>query len=80
MPGAGQVRAIRDRMHSVENTAKVTKAMELVAASKMRRAQERALSARPYAEQMRAVLMRLASSTDTSGGDDSAPAAGAAAP
>ena len=73
MPGAGQVRAIRDRMHSVENTAKVTKAMELVAASKMRRAQDRALSARPYAEQMRAVLLRLASSADTSGGDDSHP-------
>ena len=73
MPGAGQVRAIRDRMHSVENTAKVTKAMELVAASKMRRAQDRALSARPYAEQMRAVLTRLAESSDTSGGDDSHP-------
>jgi F-type H+-transporting ATPase subunit gamma len=73
MPGAGQVRAIRDRMRSVENTAKVTKAMELVAASKMRRAQDRALAARPYAEQMRAVLLRLASSTDTSGGDDSHP-------
>ena len=70
MPGAGQVRAIRDRMHSVENTAKVTKAMELVAASKMRRAQDRALSARPYADQMRAVLLRLAESTDTGGGDD----------
>ena len=73
MPGAGQVRAIRDRMRSVENTAKVTKAMELVAASKMRRAQDRALAARPYAEQMRAVLLRLASSTDASGGDDSHP-------
>ena len=73
MPGAGQVRAIRDRMRSVENTAKVTKAMELVAASKMRRAQDRALAARPYAEQMRAVLLRLASSTDAGGGDDSHP-------
>ena len=60
MPGAGQVRAIRDRIRSVENTAKVTKAMELVAASKMRRAQDRALSARPYAGHMRDVLRSLA--------------------
>ena len=67
MPGAGQVRAIRNRIRSVENTAKVTKAMELVAASKMRRTQDRALSARPYAEQMRLVLARIATSTEARG-------------
>jgi F-type H+-transporting ATPase subunit gamma len=72
MPGAGQVRAIRNRIRSVENTAKVTKAMELVAASKMRRAQDRALSARPYAEQMRSVLARVASSAP-SGADGGHP-------
>ena len=60
MPGGGQVRAIRDRIRSVANTAKVTRAMELVAASKMRRAQDRAVQARPYAETMRAVLSQLA--------------------
>ncbi|MBM4415636.1 MAG: ATP synthase F1 subunit gamma [Chloroflexi bacterium] len=60
MAGAGAVRAIRDRIRSVESTSKVTKAMELVAASKMRRAQDRALSSRPYANQMRAVLAQLA--------------------
>ena len=70
MPGAGQVRAIRNRIRSVGNTAKVTKAMELVAASKMRRTQDRALSARPYAEQMRAVLARIASSSEARGGGD----------
>ena len=59
MAGAGQVRAVRDRIRSVENTAKVTRAMELVAASKMRRAQARALAARPYAVEMRSVLARL---------------------
>jgi len=63
MPGAGAVRAIRDRMRSVSNTAKVTRAMELVAASKMRRAQERALQSRPYAERMRAVLAQLSGYT-----------------
>ncbi len=59
MAGGGTVRAIRDRIKSVENTAKVTRAMELVAASKMRRAQDRALAARPYAARMRAVLAHL---------------------
>lgn len=62
MAGAGQVRAVRDRIRSVENTAKVTRAMELVAASKMRRAQERALAARPYAAEMRSVLAQLGGS------------------
>lgn len=60
MPGAGAVRAIRDRIRSVQSTAKVTKAMQLVAASKMRRAQDRALASRPYADQMRNVLAQLA--------------------
>jgi F-type H+-transporting ATPase subunit gamma len=60
MPGGGAVRAIRQRIRSVQNTAKVTKAMELVASSKMRRAQTRAFGARPYAQQMRAVLAQLA--------------------
>ncbi len=60
MPGGGSVRAIRDRIKSVRSTAKVTRAMELVAASKMRRAQDRALASRPYAERMTAVLAQLA--------------------
>ncbi len=59
MPGAGAVRAIRDRIKSVQSTAKVTNAMQLVAASKMRRAQSRALASRPYADRMRAVLAQL---------------------
>ena len=59
MAGAGEVRKLRGRIRSVGNTAKVTRAMELVSASKMRRAQQRALAARPYAELMRGVLARL---------------------
>jgi F-type H+-transporting ATPase subunit gamma len=70
MPGGGSVRAIRDRIKSVRSTAKVTRAMELVAASKMRRAQDRALASRPYAERMTAVLSQLASYA--SGGDGQA--------
>ena len=54
------VREIRRRVRSVKSIAKVTKAMELVAASKMRRSQTRALSARPYAEKMREILGDLA--------------------
>jgi len=54
------IREIRRRIKSVQNTAKVTKAMEMVAASKMRRAQERTIAARPYAEKMRHVLANLA--------------------
>ena len=69
MAGGGQVRAIRDRIRSVSSTAKVTRAMELVAASKMRRAQDRAVQARPYAETMRTVLAQLAAVT--AGGDAS---------
>lgn len=54
------VREIRRRIRSVKNTAKITKAMEMVAASKMRRAQQRVLAARPYARKMQDVLGGLA--------------------
>lgn len=52
-------REIRRRIRSVESTAKITNAVQLVAASKMRRAQRRAEAARPYADGMRAVLANL---------------------
>ncbi|MEE9284384.1 MAG: ATP synthase F1 subunit gamma [Dehalococcoidia bacterium] len=54
------IRTIRRRIRSVENTAKITRAMEMIAASKMRRAQQRVLAGRPYAEKMRQVLTNLA--------------------
>jgi F-type H+-transporting ATPase subunit gamma len=65
MPGAGAVRAVRDRIRTVSSTARATRAMELVAASKMRRAQDRALQARPYAERMRGVLAQLSGYTQS---------------
>jgi F-type H+-transporting ATPase subunit gamma len=49
-------RDIRRRINSVKNTAKITKAMQMVAASKMRRAQQAALAGRPYASFMNQVL------------------------
>tara|TARA_S200000501_G_C20809626_1_gene737770 strand:- start:378 stop:1244 length:867 start_codon:yes stop_codon:yes gene_type:complete len=51
---------IRGKIKSVENTKKITKAMEMVAASKMRKAQERMRSARPYSEKILSVTSHLA--------------------
>jgi len=51
---------IRGKIKSVENTKKITKAMEMVAASKMRKAQDRMRAARPYSEKVRAITANLA--------------------
>ena len=51
---------IRSKIKSVQNTRKITKAMEMVAASKMRRAQERMRNARPYSEKIREIVANLA--------------------
>ena len=50
---------IRTKIKSIQNTQKITKAMEMVAASKMRRAQERMYQARPYAQKMRNVIAHV---------------------
>jgi F-type H+-transporting ATPase subunit gamma len=50
---------IRNKIKSVENTKKITKAMEMVAASKMRKAQERMRAARPYSEKIRIIAANL---------------------
>ena len=50
---------IRNKIKSVENTRKITKAMEMVAASKMRKAQERMRAARPFSEKIRSVAANL---------------------
>src|SRR2546429_7971106 len=56
MPGAKE---IRSKIASVKSTQKITKAMQMVATSKMRRAQERMRLARPYAQKMRNVIGHL---------------------
>ncbi len=61
------LRQIRRRMRSVKGTAQITKAMELVAASKMRRAQSAVLAARPYSEKLAEVIANLAASSDLGG-------------
>ena len=53
-------REIRRRIRSVKNVAQITRALQLVASSKVRRAQDRVEAARPYADQLRKVLTRLA--------------------
>jgi len=55
---------IRRRIKSIRNTAQITKAMQMVAASKMRKAQQHALAGRPYAALMNKVLVSLQQRTD----------------
>ncbi len=62
---------LKIRIESVKSTRKITRAMQMVAAAKLRRAQEAAESARPYAERLSAVMANLAASVR---GSDSAPA------
>ncbi|MDI6750321.1 MAG: F0F1 ATP synthase subunit gamma [Pseudomonadota bacterium] len=56
---------IRSKIKSVQNTRKITKAMEMVAASKMRKAQERMRAARPYSEKIRRLAAHLAAANVT---------------
>ena len=57
---------LRRRIRAVKNTQQITKAMKMVAASKLRRAQERIMNARPYAVQMQRVLASVATRVDPS--------------
>jgi F-type H+-transporting ATPase subunit gamma len=61
---------LKNRIQSVKNTRKITKAMQMVAAAKLRRAQETAEASRPYTERFNSVLGALASSV---GGSENAP-------
>src|SRR5712692_11836396 len=58
------LRDIQRRIRSVQSTQKITRAMKLVAAAKLRRAQERIIAARPYATKMAELLGNLVSGTD----------------
>ena len=61
---------LKNRIESVKNTRKITKAMQMVAAAKLRRAQDSAEAARPYSERFNGVLGSLAASV---GGSENAP-------
>jgi len=56
---AGKGGKLRGRIKSVQNTRKITRTMELVATSKLKRAQDRVVAARPYAEALREVIAGL---------------------
>ena len=59
------IRKVKRRIKSVQNIAKITRAMEMIAASKMRKAQERGLQGRPYAEKIEQVIADLAALPET---------------
>ncbi len=61
------LKAIRRRIVSVRSTAKITRAMKLVATAKLRRAQERLVQLRPYAKRVNDMIVELASGTDAEG-------------
>lgn len=58
---AGGLKEVRERIKSVNNTQQITKAMKMVAAARLRRAQDRAIAARPYARILREVLSSVSS-------------------
>ena len=60
---------LKRRIRSVKNTRQITKAMKMVSAAKLRRAQERAMQARPYAQMLANVLQSLVRRADLYGGD-----------
>jgi F-type H+-transporting ATPase subunit gamma len=60
------LKALKNKIASIKNTRKITKAMQMVSAAKLRRAQEAAEAARPYAERMNAVMGGLAASVGNS--------------
>src|ERR1044071_5866065 len=61
------VKEMRNRIAAVKSTQKITKAMQMVAAAKLRRAQNAAQSSRPYAERMAAVIANLAAGVSGDG-------------
>lgn len=61
---ARSMRDIKRQIKSVQNTRQITKAMEMVAASKLRKAQEKAIAARPYAEKLKEVVSSIAAGTE----------------
>ncbi|MCA1782236.1 MAG: F0F1 ATP synthase subunit gamma [Intrasporangiaceae bacterium] len=64
MAGSGQIRQLKRRIRSVQSTQKITRAMEMIAASRIIKAQARVRNARPYAEQIHEVIKGLAVSNE----------------
>ena len=60
----GSMKGIKTRIRSMENTKQITKAMEMVASSKLRKAQARVIAARPYFETLYSTLQEIANGTE----------------
>jgi len=65
---AGQLKEVRNRIKSVQNTQQITKAMKMVSAAKLRKAQDSIIQMRPYAKKLQEVLSNIVSGSDGEGG------------
>src|SRR5215213_1851050 len=65
---AGQLKEVRNRIKSVQSTQQITKAMKMVSASKLRRAQDAIIQMRPYAAKLREIMENISSTLDSSAG------------
>lgn len=66
---AGQLKEVRNRIKSVQSTQQITKAMKMVSAAKLRRAQDSILQMRPYATKLQEMLSNIVSNTEVEGGN-----------
>ncbi|HEY0679209.1 MAG TPA: ATP synthase F1 subunit gamma [Chitinophagaceae bacterium] len=67
---AGQLKEVRNRIKSVQNTQQITKAMKMVSAAKLRKAQEGIIQMRPYAKKLQEMLSNIVSGDDSGVGSD----------
>ncbi|MBK6938125.1 MAG: ATP synthase F1 subunit gamma [Chitinophagaceae bacterium] len=65
---AGQLKEVRNRIKSVQSTQQITKAMKMVSAAKLRRAQDAIIQMRPYAQKLQEMLSNIVSNSDSSDG------------
>jgi F-type H+-transporting ATPase subunit gamma len=66
---AGQLKEVRNRIKSVQSTQQITKAMKMVSAAKLRRAQDAIVQMRPYARKLQEMLSNIVSNTEMEGGN-----------
>jgi len=66
---AGQLKEVRNRIKSVQSTQQITKAMKMVSAAKLRRAQDAIVQMRPYARKLQEMLSNIVSNTEIEGGN-----------
>lgn len=66
---AGQLKEVRNRIKSVQSTQQITKAMKMVSAAKLRRAQDAIIQMRPYARKLQDMLSNIVSNTEVEGGN-----------